>query len=371
MSERLRFIARVEEGEDVAELAREFGISTKTAYKFLERWKQEGIDGLKDRSHAVHHNKQRTPTEIIELFVAERKANPNWGALKLKTVVETAHPGVHLPSCFTIHQWLKRYSLVPPRRTRRKVPPSPSPLTTPAEPNDVWATDFKGQFKLGNGSLCYPLTVTDLRSRYILDCDALEGTKGGPVWLAFERLFREHGLPRIIRSDNGPPFATCGLLGLTRLSVKWLQLGIVHERIEPGCPQQNGSHERMHRTLKQETTRPARRNLFQQQERFDEFIVEFNQRRPHQALYQKTPASVYRPSERSYRGLPELDYPLSDEIRRVSVAGAIQMPDRHTCYLTQALVGEHVGLREVDDGRWLLTFSTTNLGHYNERDKSF
>lgn len=371
MSERLRFIARLEEGESVAELAREFGISTKTAYKFWSRWKEEGVDGLKDRSHAPHRNRRRTPDEIVELLVAERRAHPTWGALKLKTSIEKTHAGVQLPSCFTIHTWLKRNGLVQPRRGRRTTPPSPTALLTPKEPNDVWATDFKGQFRLGNGTLCYPLTATDLTSRFILGCDALEGTDGNPVWHIFDRLFREYGLPQLIRTDNGPPFASRGLAGLSKLSVKWLRLGIGHERIKPGCPQQNGRHERMHRTLKQETTRPARGNLFQQQERFDDFVVEFNHQRPHQALGLRTPAMVYRCSERTYNGLPELEYPLADEVRRVHSAGFVQTPDGGRCCLTQALIGEEVGFREVDDGRWLVTFAALDLGHYDERDKTF
>jgi putative transposase len=371
MSERLRFIARVEDGEDVAELAREFGISTKTAYKFLSRWKAEGVDGLKDRSHATRSNPQRTSPEVIEWLVAARREHPNWGALKLRTIVQGAHPDVKLPSCFTVHGWLKRNGLIQARKVRRTTPPSPTLLSTPTGPNDIWATDFKGQFRLGNGTLCYPLTATDLTSRFILACDALEGTDGDPVWHAFDQMFREYGLPRAIRTDNGPPFASRGLAGLSRLSVRWARLGIQHERIEPGCPQQNGQHERMHRTLKQETTSPARKNLLQQQERFDEFVEEFNHQRPHQALGQKPPATVYRRSERSYWGLPVLEYPLAHEVRTVRGTGAIHMPDGHHCHITQSLVGQDVGLREVDDGRWLVTFASIDLGHYDERDKSF
>lgn len=371
MSERLRFIARVEEGEDVAELAREFGISTKTAYKFISRWKSEGIDGLKDRSHATRTNPQRTPAEVIEWLVAARKEHPTWGALKLRTIVQAVHPEVQLPSCFTIHGWLKRYGLVATRRQRKIAKPTPTPLSKPAAPNDVWATDFKGQFRLGNRLLCYPLTATDLASRFILGCDALEGTDGDPVWHAFDRMFREYGLPGAIRTDNGPPFASRGLAGLSRLSVRWVRLGIRHERIEPGCPQQNGQHERMHRTLKQETTRPAKRNLLQQQERFDDFVDEFNHRRPHQALDQKTPATLYQPSARSYDGLPDLEYPLADEVRTVKGTGAIHMPDGQHCHITQSLVGQELGLREVDDGCWLVSFASLDLGTYRERDKTF
>lgn len=191
------------------------------------------------------------------------------------------------------------------------------------------------------------------------------------MWPIFERLFTEYGLPLIIRSDNGAPFASRGLAGLTQLSVKWLLLGIAHERIEPGQPQQNGSHERMHRTLKQETTRPAKANLLQQQERFDEFVDEFNHERPHEALEMQCPATIYRSSSRRYEGLPEPEYPLHDDVVRVDARALIKLPDGVQCYLTHALVGQHVGIREVDDGRWLITFASLNLGYYDERDKAF
>jgi hypothetical protein len=220
----------------------------------------------------------------------------------------------------------------------------------PQQPNDVWATDFKGQFRLGNGQLCYPLTATDLSSRYVLSCEALESVQGVPVWPIFERLFTEHGVPRIIRTDNGAPFATRGLAGLSRLSANWLRLGIRHERIDPDHPQQNGSHERMHRTLN---------------------VDEFNTERPHEALGLQCPAAVYRPSTRHYEGLPPPTYPLHDEVRRVYTRGGVPMPDDAWCYLTLALVGHYVGLREVDDGRWLISFVGLDLGYYDEHEKTF
>ncbi len=372
MSERIRFVTRVDEGESIKELAREFGISEKTAHKFLQRWRDEGVDGLRERSHAPKRIPHRTAPEVVELILATRRAHPTWGARKIKRRLEVTHPGVPTPSAFTMQAWMRTAGLiVPSRRSRRHVPPMPTGLTQPTEPNDVWATDFKGQFRLGNGKLCYPLTATDLRSRYLLGCEALESTQGGPVWPIFERLFREYGVPRIIRSDNGAPFASRGLAGLTTLSVKWLQLGIKHERIEPGEPQQNGSHERMHRTLKQETTRPAKANLLQQQERFDAFIDEFNRERPHEAIAMQRPADLYGPSPRRYDGLPELAYPLHDDVEYVDARGVVRMPDHRPCYLTQALVGCHVGLREVEDGRWLVSFASVDLGYYDVREKAF
>jgi len=372
MSERIRFVTRLEEGESISELAREFGISTKTAHKFWSRWKAEGVEGLRDRSHAVERIPHKTSPEVVELIVAARQAHPSWGARKLKELLAKTHPGVRTPSSHTMQCWLKAKGLITPRRPRRRaLRPLATPLTKATAPNDVWATDFKGQFRLGNGVLCYPLTATDLYSRFILSCEGLESTDGDPVWPIFDRLFREHGLPRFIRSDNGPPFASRGLGGLSRLSVKWLRLGIVHERIEPGHPEQNGSHERMHRTLKHDTTRPAKANLLQQQERFDHFVDEFNCERPHEAIDMQCPVERYQRSARTYDGLPELAYPLADDVLSVRRDGCVTMLDGYRCYLTTALVGQRIGIREVDTGRWLITFANLNLGYYDERVKSF
>jgi transposase InsO family protein len=371
MSERLRFIARVEEGERIADLAREFGISEKTAYKFLSRWRREGVRGLEDKSHAVERIPHRTPKEIVELALAMRRENPTWGAKMLKARLERRHPGLKFPSATSIHCWLKKHGLAHPKPRRQKFPVAATALTPATAPNDVWATDFKGEFRLGNRSYCYPLTASDLATRYLLGCEALEGTKGGPVWDVFERLFDEHGLPGIVRTDNGPPFASRGLAGLTWVSARWIRLGIKHERIEPSHPEQNGRHERMHRTLKQATTRPAGKNLLQQQERFDAFVEDFNQERPHQALGMRPPADFYRNSERKYRGLPELDYPLADDVLSVRQPGIVIFSKRARCYLTQALVGERVGIREIDDRRWLITFASIDLGVYDERTHHF
>lgn len=372
MSERLRFIARLEEGESPTELAREFGVSTKTAYKFWNRWKQHGVRGLEDRSHAVERIAHKTPDEVVELIVAMRGQHPNWGARTLKARLETVHPGVHIPSAETINSWLKKKGLTKPAARRRRTPPTPgAPRQRATEPNHIWATDFKGQFRLGDKTLCYPLTVTDLYSRYIIGCEALEGTEAKPAWEVFELLFAQYGLPSVIRSDNGGPFASTGLAGLTKLSAKWVRLGIGRERIEPGHPEQNGQHERMHRTLKQETTRPAGANLIQQQERFDAFVEEFNQIRPHQALEMKCPATLYTPSLRRYDGLPELEYPLADDVKRVTASGQVRFTKRVEFYLSLALRGERVGIREVDDGKWLVTFAALDLGHFDERNSSF
>jgi len=373
MSERLRFIARLEDGESATELAREFGISTKTAYKFWQRWKQHGVRGLEDRSHAAVAIPNQTPEAVVELIVAMRKQYPSWGARTLKARLERVHPGIRFPSAETIHSWLKKKGLVePPGRPRRRTPREPGRTRQRATaPNDIWATDYKGQFRLGDKRLCYPLTVTDLYSRYIIGCEALSGTAAEPAWEVFEKLFAEYGLPSEIRSDNGAPFASTGLAGLTKLSAKWLRLGIRLERIEPAHPEQNGQHERMHRTLKEATTRPAGANLMQQQERFDVFVEEFNHVRPHRALDMRCPADLYMPSLRRYQGLPELEYPLCDDIKRVHPSGEVRLTKRLTFHLSVALAGECVGVREVEDGTWLVIFAGHDLGHFHERDTSF
>jgi len=371
MSERLRFVARVEEGERISDLAREFGISEKTAYKLLARWKAEGTRGLEDRPHVAERIPHRTPAEIIELALAMRRENPSWGGRTLKARLERKHPGLKFPSATSLSYWLKKHGLVRSQRRRKKYPAAATPLTTATAPNHVWATDFKGEFRLGNGMYCYPLTATDLATRYILSCEGLEATKAGPVWGVFERLFDEHGLPMIIRTDNGTPFASRGLGALTWLSARWRRLGIQHERIEPSHPEQNGQHERMHRTLKQATTRPAGKNLLQQQERFDNFVEDFNQERPHQALGMRPPADFYRHSDRKYRGLPEIEYPLADDIKPVKAPGLIIFSKHRKCFLTQALIGEKVGIREIDDEKWLITYASIDLGVYDERLDDF
>lgn len=245
-----------------------------------------------------------------------------------------------------------------------------TPLSEATAPNDLWCTDFKGEFRLGNGRYCYPLTVTDQTSRYVLACEALESTKEDPVIETFVRLFRERGLPRAIRSDNGLPFASPnGLYNLSKLSVFWLRLGIAIERIKPGCPQQNGRHERMHLTLKQETTRPPGMNALQQQDRFDSFVNEFNEERPHEALAMRCPAEVYTPSSRTWQGLPELEYPFCDRDILVTACGRICM-HRKKINISTVLAGQRLGIKEVDDGIWLISFMHYDLGYIDLEQKT-
>lgn len=266
------------------------------------------------------------------------------------------------PRHLDVHAVLDRHGLVRRMgRVRRKA--QGTPLSTGANPNDLWCADFKGEFKLGDGRWCYPLTVTDHASRFLLLCDAHESTREMPVIQAFERLFAERGLPAAIRSDNGVPFASPnGLFQLSRLAVWWLRLGIAIERIKPGHPQQNGRHERMHRTLKQETARPPAANALQQQERFEAFAAEFNTERPHEALDMRTPADVYTAAPRRYDGLPDVSYPLHDRDILVTACGRICM-HRKKINLSTVLAGQRVGLKEVDDAIWLVSFMTYDLGY--------
>jgi transposase InsO family protein len=357
----------------MAELCREYGISTKTGYKFLARYEQLGEFGMEDVSRRPKRSPQATPVEVIDKIVALRLEHPSWGPRKLRSVLEKREPGVKLPSRATIANLLRRRQLSKSPRRRRGVPPSPSLRTQPQAPNDVWCIDFKGQFRLGDGSWCYPLTVTDAFSRYVLLCEAMSVIRSEwSIW-SLDRLFRERGLPRVIRSDNGEPFVSSrALMGLSRMGAWFERLGIVHERIDPGSPQQNGSHERMHRTLKQETTRPSARTLLAQQERFDAWRATFNDVRPHQALGDRTPASAYQPSPRHFDGqTPTPRYPLHDMTLPVWKGGIVRIARGHRFALTSALVGQLVGVREIDDGRWLVTFMTWDLGHYDERQRLF
>lgn len=373
MTERMEFVTRLKKGERMVDLCREFGISRKTGYKFWDRFERQGVTALADQSRARKQLAHKTPEAIEQLLVAARRAHPSWGGRKLKSVLEQESPGVMLPSAGTIAAILKRHGLVQERKRQRHPARYVGALTVSHGPNEVWAADYKGQFRLGNRQYCYPLTATDLHSRYILAIEALDSTDEEQARGVFEEIFSEHGLPEVIRTDNGTPFSSANALaGLTRLSAFWLRLGIRHERIEPAHPEQNGQHERMHRTLKAETARPARANLMQQQERFDEFREEFNEKRPHESLDQKRPADLYNPSNRALpKPLPELRYPLHDDTLVVGRSGHIRLPRGRQVFLSNALVHQPVGLREELDGRWLVTFASLDLGRYDPRTGTF
>lgn len=368
---RIEMMNRLATGERLTDLCVEYGISRKTAQKFKARFLTQGIAGLGDLSRAPKVIPHKTPQEVVEVLVAERKRHPTWGPKKLKEVLER-QLSREFPAASTIGDILENAGLVDRRGYRRQCPPRPTGLRDVSEPNQVWCIDYKGQFQLGDRSYCYPLTITDQFARFILCCEGMARISDEQAREVCQDVFREYGLPGSIRSDNGVPFACAGLAGLTKLSVFWMRLGIELERIRPGHPQENGRHERMHRTLKQETTRPARTNLLQQQERFDEFVDEFNTVRPHEALAMKRPADIYSASTKRYPDrLPELTYPTHDETLLIGKTGMLHLPRGRTIYLSAALSGNHVGLREGDDGRWLVSFMTTDLGHIQPITQNF
>ena len=362
MEERLRFVARLLEGEPMSDLCWQFGISRKTGYKIFNRYKEHGLQALTDRSRRPIRYANQLPHQVESMIVSLKRDKPHWGARKIRELLIRRLAGdVRVPAKSTIHAVLDRHGLVK-RRGRKRRRATGTALSQGTAPNDLWCTDFKGEFKLGNHRYCYPLTVTDHASRFVLMCEALESTRQNLTLTAFERLFAERGLPQAIRSDNGVPFAgPNALFNLSRLSVWWLRLGIAIERIKPGQPQQNGRHERMHLTLKKEATRPPAMNSLQQQARFDDFVLEFNSERPHEALDMKRPADVYRHSTRPYDGLPDLDYPFHDRVVLVTACGRICL-HRKKIHISTVLAGQRLGIKEVDDGIWLVTFMDYDLG---------
>jgi transposase InsO family protein len=363
MEERLRFVARILDGEGMSEVCRSFGISRKTGYKIFNRYKEAGVDALCDRSRRPVRYANQLPDQVERLIVACKREKPHWGARKIRErLVRQLAGDVRIPARSTVHAVLDRHGLVKQARVRRNRATGTA-LSDGRAPNDLWCADFKGEFKLGNGRYCHPLTVTDHASRFILACEALDSTKEAAAMLVFQKLFEDRGLPLAIRSDNGVPFASPnGLYNLSRLSVWWLRLGIAIERIKPGCPQQNGRHERMHLTLKRETTKPASINALQQQARFDTFVNEFNAERPHEGLAMKCPADVYQPSAKPYQGLPHLEYPFHDRDVLVTACGRICM-HRKKINISTVLAGQRLGITEVDDGIWLATFMHYDLGY--------
>ncbi len=365
MDERLRFVARLLEGEGMSEVCRDFGISRKTGYKIFNRYKDEGLEALTDRSRRPVRHANQLPDPVEAMIVRLKKEKPHWGARKIRELLVRKLAGdVRIPAKSTVHAVLDRHGLVAQARRRSRHKAEGTLLSEALLANDLWCADFKGEFKLGNGHYCYPLTVTDQATRYLLACEAFESTRETGVIEAFRRLFAEHGLPRAIRSDNGLPFASPnGLYNLSKLSVFWLRLGISIERIKPGHPQQNGRHERMHLTLKKETTRPAGRTLLQQQAKFDTFVNEFNRERPHEALGMKVPAEIYSsPSSRPWLGLPEIEYPFHDREIIITNCGRACL-HRKKINISTVLAGQKLGIKEVDDGIWLVSFMHYDLGY--------
>jgi putative transposase len=364
MDEKLRFVARLLEGEKMAVLCREFDISRKTGYKIFTRYKDCGLEGLTDRSRRPYRQGCKLAFQIENLILELKREHPSWGAPKIREMIRRKHREILLPAISTVHAVLHRHGLVNrPRRKRFKA--QGTELTRPLAPNDLWCADYKGEFMLADRRYCYPLTITDAASRYLLSCEALGSTQSQYAFSVFERVFKDFGLPKAIRTDNGVPFASPNsLFGLSRLSVWWLRLGIQIERIRPAHPEQNGRHERMHLTLKKEATKPAANNMLKQQERFDEFIQEYNQERPHQALDMRFPAELYVSSDRPYRGLSDLEYPFHDRTITVTCCGRICI-GRRKINLSTVFAGQNVGVKQISDKVWLVSFMQYDLGFFD------
>jgi transposase InsO family protein len=367
MEERLKFIGAYLEGDwSMTELCWAFGVSRQTGYALIARYTDLGLDGLSDSSRAAHRHPNQTPAEVAKMLLAARRAHPRWGPRKLIGWLERRHPGGKWPVRSTVGALLKRHGLVHPRRRVRRTPPHPGPLGELAGPNDVWCADFKGWFRTGDGQRCDPLTITDGFSRFLIGCQTVRRQDWAHAYPVFHKAFREYGLPRAIRTDNGSPFATRGAGGLSRLAIWWIKLGIVPERIEPGQPQQNGRHERMHQTLKQETARPPRATRRAQQRAFGKFQLEYNCERPHEALGNATPAQFYQPSQRRYPRPLRVEYPPHYEVRQVRTSGEIKWRGQ-LHFLGQALCGEPVGLEQVDDRYWRIYFGPTPLATMDDQ----
>jgi putative transposase len=371
MDEKILFIGEHLRGlYSHSELCERYGISRKTGYKWICRYQAQQLEGLQERSRRPLHSPEAIAytlrKAIIELRQQGRDAP---GAKKIQAQLSARFPAERVPSKSTIYNILRAAGLTEPRRRRRRVGPYPPPFGPVHEPNELWSADYKGQFRLGNAQWCYPLTVMDHHSRYLLGCRGEQATDTASAQRYLRRLFREHGLPRRIRSDNGAPFASTAAAGLSRLSIWWIRLGIVPERIEAGKPQQNGRHERMHRTLKQATTRPASANRRAQQRLFDRFRDHYNHHRPHEALGQEVPARHYCDSPRPYpERLPQLLYPGHVQVKVVSHSGVVYAHGGQI-YLSHLLAGERVGLEEIDDGVWEIHFGPLRLGAVDLREK--
>lgn len=370
MDERIKFVSRLLEGESMAEACREYNISRKTGYKFYNRYKEHGLEGFVDKSRRPLNPANKLARSLEEAILSVKQEHASWGARKIREILRRKYSDTHLPATSTVHAVLDRHGLVNPRKRRRIPKAEGTRLSEALEPNDVWCADFKGEFKLKNNRYCYPLTITDNASRYLLTCESLESTSESTAFPVFERTFREYGLPKAIRTDNGVPFANPrAVFQLSHLSVFWLRLGIRLERITPGMPQQNGRHERMHRTLKSEATKPPATNLLSQQEKFDLFTPYFNLHRPHEALDMKFPNEVYRKSDKQYQDPEELQYPQHQHTLKVYSCGSI-LYNRQKIYVSKTLANQLVGINMVDDGVWAIDFMDYQFGFFDAESKT-
>ena len=369
MEEKLRFICEYDLREQtMSELCQKYGIARETGYVWLRRYRAYGLAGLLEHSHAAHRHANQTPEEIERMVLELRQAHMRWGPRKLKRILQRDEPGRTWPAASTIGALLKREGLVVARKKRWHTAPYTQPLAHADEANRVWCADFKGYFRTADGARIDPLTISDAHSRYLLRCQAVEKTNTARVQAIFEAAFREYGMPEAIRTDNGAPFASRALAGLSRLAVWWMKLGIVPERIEAGHPEQNGRHERMHRTLKQEVAQPPAANRRQQQEELDRFRQEYNEVRPHEALEMRTPAAVYQASPRKFPvRVPEPDYPATMLIRSVRRQGHFRWK-KHDVFLSEVLWGEQVGLLPEDDRWFTIYFAQLPLARFDSQN---
>ena len=369
MDERVMFIGECLRGElPMTVLCERYGISRKTGYKWLGRYQGDPMGGLCDRSRAPHHRANGLAAEVVEKILAMRHRHPFYGPRKLLVKLASRYPLQQWPAASTIGDLLRREGESAPRRRRRCATPVTRPFAEVTAPNDTWCADFKGWFRTADGERCDPLTISDAHSRFLIACRIVEPTTEG-VQPRFKRAFREFGLPRAMRTDNGPPFASNGAGGLSRLSVEWVKLGINLERIDPGAPQQNGRHERMHRTLKDQTSRPPAATAHEQQRRFDRFRAHYNHERPHEALGQKTPDSCYAASARAYPDrIEEPWYDADHAVRRVRSKGEIKWGGDFV-FVSEVLIGEPVGIAETEDGDWIVRFADIDLGCIDHRTK--
>lgn len=370
LNEKMKFIARLVEGEKMSRLCDEYGISRKTGYKIWNRYKNTGHHALMDRSRKPHRFANQLPEQVERTILKLKRDKKDFGAPKIRELISRKFPHLRVPAISTIHAVLDRHGLVMHRKRKRYKAEGTS-LSVGSQSNDLWCTDFKGEFMLGDRRYCYPLTITDHSSRFLLAVEGLESVKEVGAFPVFERVFQEYGLPKAIRSDNGVPFASPnGLFGLSKLSVWWLRLGIQIERIKPGHPEQNGRHERMHLTLKKSTVTPAAQSFLEQQDRFESFIEEFNYQRPHQALGMKFPSEIYKKSETPYKGISPIDYPFHEKIITVTNCGRLCYKGMKISF-TDTLAGQDVGIRQVDEKTWLVSFMDYDLGFFDEDSAQF
>ena len=368
--EKLAFIADWQRDEmSFAELCRYYGVSRQAGYELVARYEADGVAGLQPCSRAPHTHPNQVPEAVSAALLELRRSHPRWGAKKLRAYLAAHQPEVVWPAVSTINELLDRHGLLVRRERRRRAPPSGVGLVACAASNDVWGVDFKGFFLTRDGARCDPLSLSDLYSRYVLRLQLVAATDAAHVWPIFDAAFREFGRPERVRSDNGPPFASVGVGGLSALSIKLVKAGVLPERIQPGKPQQNARQERLHRTLREDTADPPAENRRAQQRRFDDFRRAFNEERPHEALGQRTPASLYCPGSRPWNGrLREPEYPVEYLVRRVRQNGEIKWRGG-LLFLGEALIGEPIGITEIDADRWRVCYGPVLLGSIDAQGK--